>query len=557
MEGLLREPYSEGIVIGLDGRVYFSSDPARRDTHLSEIDGHALPGPEASLLSGDTPDRISSVQDSTGTYLTCLSPLRPDGKLTGFLYLKVGTEISEAEKRQISLLFALGSLGTIVLTAAILSLLLHWLVSRRLNRLVEVFQRFARGEYATRAQPMGGADEISTLMHGFNGLAQRLEETLAHLRESETLLNTTQRLTKVGGWEFDVRSGKSFWTEELYRIHEIPEDPDIDHVKESLACYSPKDRQTVNDAFQRACEQGEAYDLELQFTTHTGKPLWVRTTAQPVYEDGKVVRLVGNLLDITAQKKAEAEIRKLNQELELRVTERTAQLQASNQELEAFCYSVSHDLRAPLRHVDGYVELLVSRCRDDLDEQGRHYVETIAASARQMGVLIDDLLQFSRTGRVELLHEKIDMNQVLRQALAPVREASAGRSIEWVIGDLPQVRGDSALLRQVWTNLLANAAKYTRSREAARIEVGCRKMDDEIVFFIADNGVGFDMRYAGKLFGVFQRLHSQEEFEGTGIGLATVQRIVSRHGGRVWAEAELDRGARFYFALPVHRELFG
>jgi len=230
-------------------------------------------------------------------------------------------------------------------------------------------------------------------------------------------------------------------------------------------------------------------------------------------------------------------------------------LENANKELEAFTYSVSHDLRAPLRHINGYVELLTGRFRNALPEKGIHYLDTIADSARQMAALIDDLLQFSRTGRQEMQRADVDMNLILQEVLEITKHDNVGRSIEWSVATLPPVHGDPAMLRQVWFNILNNAAKFTRKKEKATIDVGYREDSIEYIFFVRDNGVGFDMQYAHKLFGIFQRLHSSEEFEGTGIGLANVRRIIAKHGGRTWAEAALDKGAVFYFTLLKNREI--
>jgi light-regulated signal transduction histidine kinase (bacteriophytochrome) len=239
----------------------------------------------------------------------------------------------------------------------------------------------------------------------------------------------------------------------------------------------------------------------------------------------------------------------LNAELEQRVVRRTAELEVANHELEAFAYSVSHDLRAPLRAMDGFSRILMEDFAANLDSSAQRYLRLVRENAQQMGDLIDHLLAFSRLGRQALKIQPVDVADVVCQAVENVYAAREGRDVTIVIGDLPSCQADPVLLRQVYINLLGNALKFTRERENPTIEVGCLHQDGQDVFFVKDNGVGFDMQYAHKLFGVFQRLHRAEEYEGTGVGLATVQRIIHRHGGRIWAEAEANRGAAFFFTL--------
>jgi len=272
-----------------------------------------------------------------------------------------------------------------------------------------------------------------------------------------------------------------------------------------------------------------------------------------VYRDreGQVRGVFAAARDITKRKEAEEKVHKLNAELEQRVRERTAELTAANKELEAFSYSVSHDLRAPLRHVAGFAELLAKAAGPGLEERSRHYLEQILDSTKQMGCLIDDLLLFSRMGRAEMKFEPINLERLVDEAKKQLEPENKGRDIRWKQSPLFEVHGDGALLRQVMLNLLSNALKYSRPRQPAEIEIGCDgSSPEEAVVFVRDNGVGFDMAYADKLFGVFQRLHSDKEFEGTGIGLASVRRIIARHGGRTWAEGKVNAGATFYFSLP-------
>jgi PAS domain S-box-containing protein len=318
------------------------------------------------------------------------------------------------------------------------------------------------------------------------------------------------------------------------------------HERPPAPCPHAGDRcpvlQTLHDGVKR--------ELEDVFFRSDGSELPVSLGVAAMTHGDAIVGAVVVFQDITARKQVEQEVRRLNQELERRVVERTAELQAANRELETFTYSVSHDLRQPLRHIDGFLGMLKKHVGPALDEESRRYMATISEAALRMARLIDDLLSFSRSGRFEMSRVAVDL-AALAQEVVRELDPGPGREVEWHIGELPVVMGDHAMLRVVFGNLIGNALKFTRTREPARIEIGCRPGGEcDVEVYVRDNGVGFDMQYAQKLFGVFQRLHGVQEFEGTGIGLANVRRIIARHGGRTWAEGRVDGGATFSFSLP-------
>jgi PAS domain S-box-containing protein len=335
-----------------------------------------------------------------------------------------------------------------------------------------------------------------------------------------------------------------------------PEDVLDDFGPISRVIY-PEDMERVIRAIEYSAKHMTFFNCEFRVQLPGREIQWIYSNSTPERLPDGSVTWYGFNVDITQKKlveealrESEGRFRKLNEKLEERVEERTIQLREANQELEAFSYSVSHDLRSPLRHINGFAEILAKQYSHQLPEDARKHLNTITASAKRMGTLIDDLLSFSRTGRSEFKKSTLKMNQVIEEALIQIKPSIKDRKIDWKISRLPDVLGDYNLIRSVWINLLDNAAKYTRFREKAVIQIGFKEEKRETVFFIKDNGAGFDMKYAHKLFGVFQRLHSSTQFEGTGIGLANVRRIVLRHGGRTWAEAIPDKGATFYFSIP-------
>jgi PAS domain S-box-containing protein len=292
------------------------------------------------------------------------------------------------------------------------------------------------------------------------------------------------------------------------------------------------------------------YPTEDVYIRLDGAALDVEVMASPLtYKGIPAVQFL--FIDITQRKKAENEIKRLNTDLEKRIEERTAELMETNKELEAFAYSVSHDLRAPLRAIDGFARFLMEDYNTVLDEEGNSIVQVIRLNSKRMGHLIDDLLTFSRLSRAQMRFSTVDMNPIVKSVYRELTDENSGMRIDFRCDSLIDANGDKHMIRQVWTNLISNAIKYSSNREAATISITSRNEGGMAVYCIQDNGAGFNMKYADKLFGVFQRLHSNKEFEGTGVGLAIVKRIVHRQGGKVWAEGEVDKGARFYFSLPV------
>ena len=374
----------------------------------------------------------------------------------------------------------------------------------------------------------------------------------AALRQVSEQRRLAIEAAELGAWDYDLTAGEVHWDRHCGSMYGF-EDGDPRKYHEVIARIHPEDRLATGAAVQQALAggSGSVYHSEHRVVWPDGTVHWVASHGR-MYSDPEAgptpLQFIGVNMDITERKQAEIAVRLLNAQLEQRVLERTAALQAINKELEAFSYSVSHDLRAPLRGIDGWSLALLEDYAPQLDPRARQYLQRVRSETQRMGALIDSLLQLSRITRADMRLTEVDLSALAGAVAARLREEHSGRRIRFSIAGGMTVAGDVHLLEIVLTNLFSNAVKFTGPRPEAHIEFS-RDPGAEPIFHVRDNGVGFDMAYAGALFGAFQRLHKMSEFPGAGIGLATVQRIVHRHGGRVWADAQPGHGATFYFTL--------
>ncbi len=369
-------------------------------------------------------------------------------------------------------------------------------------------------------------------------------------KELEMLLQKANTMARIGGWEVDLIKEKVFWSDITKEIHETENtyQPDlatgINFYKEGA------NREIITKLVSDAIEHGTSWDVELQIVTAKNNERWVRAIGETEFVNGKCVRIYGSFQDIDTRKSAEEKIKNINAELEEKVAQRTELLKKTNEEMEAFSYSVSHDLRAPLRIIIGFANILEEDYASRLDDEAKRLTSVIKKNTIKMGNLVDDLLSFSRLGRQPIAKTLVNSNELVDEVMTETGMKDNPEYSNWIIPNLPMVFADVNTLKQVWINLLSNAVKYSKNTEKQIVEIGVIAGNDETIFFVKDNGVGFDEKYKEKLFKVFQRLHATAEFEGTGVGLAIVEKVISKHGGRVWTEAAVDQGACFYFSLP-------
>lgn len=438
-----------------------------------------------------------------------------------------------------------------ILFTIVLAAWLQRLISGPIKAVTEVARTIEEQGYHQLRAPVGSHDEVGQMALSFNAMLDTLEaaksaQEAASVRHRSLVESTSaipweldlsnwcfiyvgQQAQKVLGYPIESWHQKNFWADHLY----------------------PEDLEQTLSYCQARAARGEDHQFEYRMIAADGRIVWIHDDVQVVFKNNKPVRLQGFMFDISDRKQLEEERRRYRDELEEQVEQRTIELKTANKELESFSYSVSHDLRAPLRAISGFSQMILEDNNDALDASGKGLLTRVIDNTQRMSELIDDLLNLSRLGRKELHTGIVNIDKLVADVVQTLQ--TDDRHVDFNCAELGSVNADQNLLKIVMENLLGNAWKYTSKTDSVKIEMGKQQQDGETVFFVKDNGAGFDMAYVDKIFGTFQRLHKADEFEGTGIGLATVQRIIHRHGGRIWAEAEIDKGASFYFTLQTKR----
>jgi PAS domain S-box-containing protein len=521
------------------------ADPRINHASIYDAEGHLF----ASYgRSGSAPERPPAPGYHFGSgELILAQSIGEEGKRLGTLL--VNASMAEIYER---LRAYLGITGLIIVFSSVAALICATLLRRRIAspilELAETTRVVSQDRnYAARATKHGD-DELGQLTDSFNHMLEHIQHSDADLRKSRERLGLALEAGRIGSWDWDLKRDFVYWDEYIPSLLGISEDELGTSWTSLLRRVHPEDAERVKLTPESLSELAADVSLSFRVLWPDGSVHYLASRGR-LFQEESGPRLTGVLIDVSNAKRAEEEVRRLNEELELRVITRTEELAQANRDLESFTYSVSHDLRAPLRHINGFAQILEQQFGESLPEEARRLLGKLQFGARNMGQLVDDLLRLARVGRHELLLQKCAIGDLVAQVIAETSDLE-GRDVVWKIGALPQTTCDIGLLRQVFANLIANAVKYSRPRKPAVIEIGARTEATEHIIFVKDNGVGFDMKYASKLFGVFQRLHRVEEFEGTGVGLAIVQRIVLKHSGRIWVESVLDQGTCFYFSLP-------
>jgi PAS domain S-box-containing protein len=471
-------------------------------------------------------------------------------QVLGSLYIRSNIEILYERIKLYSIVAFLILLAGFVI-AYVLSKGLQQRISKPILSLAETAKIVSKEQdYSVRAKKISD-DEVGLLTEAFNQMLARIEKQTLDLSEGEERMRSVLNSAMMAVIVMD-RNGKIIdWNLRAEKMFGWTREEALDkYLADTIIPASLRDRHRAGLQHYVATGNAKVINQLLEMTAlhRDGREFPIELSISPL-KTNDVLTFCGFITDITERKQNEEEIKVFNQQLEKRVQERTQELESVNKELESFSYSVSHDLRAPLRAIHGYMNILTNEYTNKFDAEAIRLTTIIMNNTQKMGRLIDDLLAFSQLGRKELIRTQTSMTKMVLNICEEQERLESSRAIEFIVHELPDALVDTVTMRQAWVNLLSNAVKYTRNRENAIIEVGSDERDDEQMYYIKDNGAGFDMLYYDKLFGVFQRLHSQKEFEGTGVGLAIVQRIISRHGGKVWAEGIPDGGATFYFTL--------